>query len=56
MFHAGEGNAVLEPVLGGHSGLLSDGAEHLQRRRLMLPMFHGEAVREYGDIREVVEA
>jgi cytochrome P450 family 135 len=53
-FHAGEGNAILAPVLGQRSVLVSDGSEHLRRRKLMLPMFHGEAVRAYAEIiREV---
>ncbi len=57
VFHAGEGNNVLEPVLGSHSVLLLDERPHIWRRKLMLPMFHGEAVRQYGDIvRDVAEA
>jgi cytochrome P450 len=41
VLHAGEGNRVLEPVLGTHSVLLLDGSAHLAHRRLMLPPFHG---------------
>ena len=44
---AGEANAPLGPVLGARSVLLLDGAEHLRQRRLMLPPFHGERMREY---------
>jgi cytochrome P450 len=44
---AGEANAPLGPVLGTRSVLLLDGAEHLRQRRLMLPPFHGERMREY---------
>ena len=44
---AGEANAPLGPVLGERSVLLLDGAEHLRQRRLMLPSFHGERMREY---------
>jgi cytochrome P450 len=47
VFHAGEANAVMEPVLGAHSLLILDGERHLRERRLMLPPFHGEAVRAY---------
>jgi cytochrome P450 len=47
---AGEANKILGPVLGQRSVLLSDGDEHLARRRLMLPFFHGESVRRYGDV------
>jgi cytochrome P450 family 135 len=44
---AGEANAPLGPVLGQGSVLLLDGSEHLRHRRLMLPPFHGERMREY---------
>src|SRR3954447_11886798 len=47
---AGEANAILGPVLGQRSVLLSDGDEHLRRRRLMLPFFHGNSVRRYGEV------
>ncbi|MDP9228390.1 MAG: cytochrome P450, partial [Actinomycetota bacterium] len=40
-------NAVLEPLLGGRSLLLLNGDEHLSRRKLMLPPFHGERMRSY---------
>ncbi len=40
-------NIILEPILGSHSLLLQEGAEHLARRRLMLPPFHGERMRSY---------
>jgi cytochrome P450 family 135 len=38
---------VLEPILGRRSLLLLEGSEHLARRRLMLPPFHGERMRAY---------
>lgn len=38
---------VLEPVLGPRSLLLLQGEEHMRRRRLMLPPFHGERMRAY---------
>jgi cytochrome P450 len=47
---AGEGNDVLEPVAGPESVLLLDGAQHLHRRKLMLPSFHGERISAYGDL------
>jgi cytochrome P450 len=40
-------NIVLEPILGPRSVLLLEGAEHLARRKLMLPPFHGERMRAY---------
>jgi len=47
---AGEANAPLGPVLGARSVLLLDGDEHLRHRRLMLPSFHGERMREYETV------
>jgi cytochrome P450 len=40
-------NIILEPILGSGSLLLQEGAEHLARRKLMLPAFHGERMRSY---------
>lgn len=40
---------ALRPVMGARSVLLLEGAEHLARRRVMLPMFHGERMRAYED-------
>lgn len=50
VFRAGEGNAMLGPLVGRHSTLLLDGAEHLRHRKLLLPPFHGERMREYGAV------
>src|SRR5439155_1432463 len=52
--HAGEANAILAPVLGERSVLVTDEADHLRRRKLMLPAFHGDAVRSYAGIVEQV--
>jgi cytochrome P450 family 135 len=50
-------NIVLRPLLGPRSLLLQEGEEHLRRRRLMLPPFHGERMRAYeATIAEVTEA
>ncbi len=46
--HAGEANVVLRPLLGEHSLLLLDGAEHLRQRKMILPAFHGERMHAYG--------
>jgi cytochrome P450 len=55
--HAGEGNSVLGPLVGPHSVLLLDEAEHLRQRKLLLPPFHGERMRVYGEVmRELTEA
>ena len=49
-------NIILEPLLGSSSLLLQTDGEHLRRRKLMLPPFHGERMRGYeGVIREVTE-
>jgi cytochrome P450 len=55
--HAGEGNQVLGPVVGPHSVLVLDEKEHLKTRKMLLPPFHGERMRVYGDVmREQTEA
>src|SRR5687768_561155 len=50
----GRGVALL-PVVGPRSVLLLEGGEHLARRKLMLPPFHGERMRAYeATVRDVV--
>ncbi len=57
VLHAGEANAILGPVLGRRSILLADEDEHLRRRRLMLPFFHGDSVRRYAEmVSEIADA
>ena len=57
VLHAGEANSILGPVLGQRSILLSDEDEHLSRRRLMLPFFHGDSVRRYTEVvNEIADA
>ncbi len=43
-------NVVLRPILGDQSLLLQEGDEHLRRRKLMLPPFHGERMRAYESV------
>jgi cytochrome P450 len=50
VFHAGEGNAILGPVMGRHSVLLVDEDKHRRVRRLLMPAFHGTALRGYQDL------
>jgi cytochrome P450 family 135 len=50
VFHAGEANEIMEPVLGSRSVLLLDEDEHLRERRLLLPPFHGDRVRRYREL------
>ena len=55
--HAGEGNQVLEPMVGPHSVLVLDEQEHLRTRKMQLPPFHGARMRVYGDVmRELAHA
>ena len=52
---AGEANRPpLEPIVGRNSALTLDGPEHLRQRKLMLPSFHGERIRRYGDLIEQI--
>jgi cytochrome P450 family 135 len=55
--HAGEANAtVLEPTVGLNSVLTLDEGAHMRQRKLLLPPFHGERVRRYGElIRNITE-
>ena len=47
---------ALLPVMGPGSVLLLEGKEHIARRKLMLPPFHGERMRAYeATVREVTE-
>jgi len=50
-------DTILGPILGRRSVLLLEGADHLARRRLMLPPFHGERMRSYRPVvEEIVSA
>jgi len=50
VYHAGEGNQILLPVLGEHSVLLLDEGTHLEQRKLLLPPFHGKRMERYGEL------
>jgi cytochrome P450 len=43
-FHAGEGNALLGPIMGEHSVLLLDEDAHKQARKRVMSAFHGETI------------
>jgi len=43
-------NLALRPVLGAHSVMLSEEPAHMTQRKLMLPRFHGERMREDGEM------
>ena len=50
VFHAGEGNSILLPLLGRHSVLLLDEAPHMRQRKLLLPPFHGKRMAGYEEL------
>ena len=43
-------NAVLQVMVGEHSILLLDGAPHQRQRKLLMPPFHGDRLRTYGQL------
>lgn len=47
VFYAGKGNAVLGAVMGEHSLLLVDSAEHKRARKLLMPAFGARALKGY---------
>ncbi|MGZ5421402.1 MAG: cytochrome P450 [Aeromicrobium sp.] len=53
-FHAGEGNAILKPVMGEHSVLLTDDSEHMRARKLLMPAFNGASLRGYRSLVELI--
>jgi cytochrome P450 len=44
-----EANVLLGPLLGRRSVMLLEEPEHMNRRRLMLPPFHGASMEGYGE-------
>ncbi len=48
------GNSPLRPVMGPSSVIVLTGPEHMRQRKLLLPPFHGERMREYEQT--IVEA
>jgi cytochrome P450 len=56
VFHAGEGNVILRPLLGSNSVLLLDGASHMAQRKLLLPPFHGSRLAGWTELmRDIAE-
>ncbi|HEX8689996.1 MAG TPA: cytochrome P450 [Solirubrobacterales bacterium] len=49
VFHAGEGNQILAPVLGNNSVLVLDEKPHMSQRKLLLPPFHGGRMQGYAE-------
>ena len=57
IFRAGESNEILGPITGPKSILLLDDEEHMRQRKLMLPSFHGAAIKGYAEtIQELATA
>ncbi len=52
LLHAGEANGVLRPIVGPNSVLLLDDRAHMAQRKLLLPPFHGERMKAYGELME----
>jgi cytochrome P450 len=53
-FHAGEGNTILQPVMGSHSLLLTDDDEHRRARKLLMPAFSGPTMKAYRPLVETI--
>src|SRR4030088_256066 len=51
---SGAGNSPVAPVMGPSSVIVLTGPEHMRQRKLLLPPFHGERMREYEEV--IVEA
>jgi cytochrome P450 len=50
LLYSGEANEALRSIIGRRNVLLLDGPEHLRRRRLVLPPFHGERLAAYEEV------
>ena len=54
--HPGEGASILAPIVGRNSVILLDEQAHLSQRRLLLPAFHGERMKQLqGVMTELAE-
>ena len=49
-FASSQNNELLKPLVGENSLLLIEGDRHKQRRKLLLPPFHGERMQAYGKL------
>jgi unspecific monooxygenase len=47
---SGKSQVILQLILGKHSTILLDGAEHRRHRQLVMPPLHGERMRSYAQI------
>lgn len=46
----GEVNEILAPIIGRQNLMLLSGAQHLARRKLVMPPFHGDRLKTYGQV------
>jgi unspecific monooxygenase len=46
----GELNEILKPLLGDYSLIILSGDRHRKRRQVLMPPFHGDRMRSYGDL------
>ena len=44
-----EANKAFEPLMGKHSVIMASGNPHRRQRKLLMPAFHGDRMRCYGD-------
>src|SRR5690348_4684342 len=57
VLQAGDSSSILQPFVGPNSVLILHGDEHLKQRRLMLPPFHGDRLRQWADtVSEITHA
>lgn len=49
LFDSVSGNQIIAPITGNQGLLLLEGKAHQQRRKLLMPPFHGERMRAYGE-------
>lgn len=49
-FASSKDNRLLQPLVGDNSLLMIEGDRHRQRRKLLLPPFHGERMQAYGEL------
>src|SRR5918994_940386 len=54
LLHSGEANGILRPIVGPNSVLLLDDRAHMSQRKLLLPPFHGERMKAYGELMTAV--
>jgi len=47
---ASEANPLLEPLLGSRSVMLLDEPQHMSDRKRLLPSFHGQRMKDYGEM------